>query len=111
MIRNDVEVEQVLGFVDLIRENPCSGIVTARTRHRWDGGVAVAWSAEEFTVAGEVLLRARDHTARLDMPAELGGRDSGPAPGEMILAGLGASISQVFLEKAALDGIEVQRLP
>jgi hypothetical protein len=47
-LHNGVDVEQLQGMAEAIRAEPEAGIVTIRTRHRWDDGFAVDGSTEEL---------------------------------------------------------------
>jgi uncharacterized OsmC-like protein len=83
--------------------------VAALTRAgRRDGGFAVDGRAEELENAGEVT--ARTFTFRADWPRAAGGRDSGPTPGELVLAALGSCIASTYASRAATTGIDIDEL-
>ena len=44
---------------------------------------------------------------RLDVPVTLGGRDTGPAPTEMVLLALAACVGGTLVDGAALAGIDI----
>jgi uncharacterized OsmC-like protein len=94
--------------VDELRDHPEAAAVTMRTRHRWDDGYAVDGATDEVEQAGEVT--ARTFTFRTDWPPELGGRDSGPSPGETLLAALGGCVAQTYITKAAVRGVDIDEL-
>jgi uncharacterized OsmC-like protein len=96
------------GIVGELREHPEAATVTIRTRHRWDDGYAVDGYTEEMEEAGEPTPRT--FTFRTDWPAEVGGRDSGPAPGEVILAALGGCVAMTYITKAATRGVDIEEL-
>ena len=108
MHTNGLDLDLLQGAMDAIREQPEAGIVTMRTLHRWDGGFGVNGYAKEVEEAGEVT--ARTFTFRTDWPVEVGGRDSGPAPGEALLGALGGCVAMTYITKAALRGITVDEL-
>ncbi|QSB14462.1 OsmC family protein [Natronosporangium hydrolyticum] len=108
MIRNGIEVDQVTGFAEVLRTTPAAGDARLRTEHRWRGGYALDWRADQVTLADQPLTRR--HTLRLDLPAELGGTDHGPAPGELIAAALGACVAHQFVEHAAGRGVVIDSL-
>ena len=107
-LRNGIDLDQLSGMVEAIRAEPEAGTVIIRSRHRWAGGFAVDGRAEELENAGEVTPRTS--TFRTDWPPEAGGRDSGPTPGELLLAALGACLASTYATRAATDGIDIDEL-
>jgi uncharacterized OsmC-like protein len=105
---NGLDLDLLQGAVDGIREHPEAGTVIIRTRHRWDDGFAVDGFAEEIEEAGEVT--ARRFRFRTDWPPSVGGRDSGPSPGEAVLAALGGCVAMTYITKAASRGVAVDEL-
>lgn len=55
-------------------------------------------------------MTARTFTFRTDWPAEVGGRDSGPSPGEEILGALGRCVAMTYVTKAATRGVSIEEL-
>jgi putative redox protein len=106
--RNGLDMTLLQGTVGAFREHPESATVIIRTRHRWDDGFAVDGYTEGFEEAGEVT--ARTFTFRTDWPREVGGRDSGPAPGEAILGALGGCVAMTYITKAASRGVDIEEL-
>ena len=58
---------------------------------------------------GQVVTVGR-HVFVADEPAELGGRDSGPAPYELVLAGLGACTAMTLRMYASRHGWPVEKI-
>jgi uncharacterized OsmC-like protein len=108
MQTNGLDLEVLQGAMNAIREQPEAGIVTMRTLHRWDDGFGVDGYAKEVEEGGEVT--ARKFTFRTDWPPEVGGRDSGPAPGEALLGALGGCVAMTYITKAALRGVTIDEL-
>jgi uncharacterized OsmC-like protein len=108
MQRNGLQLEIVEGISSAVRAHPQAGSVTIRTRHRWDDGLAVDGQAREIESAGEVT--ARGFTFRTDWPHEVGGQDSGPTPGEVVLGALGGCVGMTYIMHAATQGIDVDEL-
>ena len=106
--RNGLQLEILEGIGSAVRAQPQAGSVTIRTRHRWDDGLAVDGQAHEIESAGEVTTRA--FTFRTDWPSDVGGRDSGPAPGEVLLGALGGCVGMTYIMHAAMQGIDVDEL-
>lgn len=108
MERNGLELETLEGIVDAIRGQPRASTVTIRSDHCWEGGLAVDGYAREIENAGEFTSRA--FTFRTDWPVEVAGGDSGPAPGEVLLAALGGCVGMTFIMQAARRGVDVDSL-
>lgn len=108
MQRNGLHLEILEGIGSAVRAQPQAGSVTIRTRHRWDDGLAVDGQAHEIENAGEVTTRA--FAFRTDWPHEVGGRDSGPTPGEVLLGALGGCVGMTYIMHAATQGIDVDAL-
>lgn len=107
-LRNGIDPDQLREMVEAIRAEPEAGTVMIRTRHGWDEGFAVDGQAEELENAGEVTRRT--FTFRTDWPPEAGGRDSGPTPGELVLAALGACLASTYATQAAMRGVDIDEL-
>lgn len=106
--RNGLDRAVLQGVFNELRDHPDAATVTMRTRHRWDDGYAVDGATDEVEQAGEVT--ARRFTFRTDWPPELGGRDSGPSPGEAILGALGGCVAMTYITKAAARGVDIDQL-
>lgn len=108
MKRNGLELDVLDGLIHAIREQPPAARVAIRTRHRWDDGFAVDGYAREIESGGEITTRA--FTFRTDWPNDVGGRDSGPTPGELALAALGGCVGMTYVMHAAARGVDIERL-
>jgi uncharacterized OsmC-like protein len=108
MKRNGLDMDLLQGVIDMIREQPEAGTITIRTLHRWDDGFGVDGYAKEIEEGGEVT--ARRFTFRTDWPLEIGGRDSGPSPGEALLGALGGCVAMTYITKAASRGVTIDEL-
>jgi hypothetical protein len=100
MQRNGVDLDLLQDATDMFREQREAGTVTIRTLHRWDDGFGVDGYAKEVEQGGEVT--ARTFTFRTDWPPEIGGRDSGPSPGEALLGALGGCVAMTYIRSRQL---------
>ena len=108
MQRNGLDLDLLQGAIETIRAQPDAGTLTIRTLHRWDNGFGVDGYAKEVEEGGEVT--ARRFTFRTDWPPEVGGRDSGPSPGEALLGALGGCVAMTYIVKAASRGVTIDEL-
>jgi uncharacterized OsmC-like protein len=106
--RNGLPLELLDEVTDAIRGHPSAARVAIRTRHRWDGGLAVDGRAHELESDGEVT--ARTFSFRTDWPVEVGGQDSGPSPGEVLLAALGGCVGMTYILNATAQGVDIGEL-
>jgi uncharacterized OsmC-like protein len=109
MTINGIDTEQVAGFAQLLAAEPGLADVAVRTRHRWDGGYALATCGAGISVGGEVLARDEQQVVS-DRPALFGGDDRGCVPGELLLAALSSCVGSQLVEHAALRGVELDDL-
>jgi len=105
-VHNQIDTEVVRGIAQLLGAAPETGRLKVRTTTRWDGGYAIEATEGELHIADQVIPRTP--TARLDRPQVFGGTDTGPAPGELLLASLAACVGGLFVEHAALRGIDLE---
>ena len=105
-IRNGVDVDELIELAATVTASTDPVPVTLRTRSRWDDGAAFDSRGRSLELLGESHDRTR-HAVRLDVPVTLGGRDTGPAPTEMVLLALAACVGGTLVDGAALEGIDI----
>jgi uncharacterized OsmC-like protein len=108
MICNGIDTDQLAAFSEVLAGDPGVGTASARVRTRWEERYRMRADAEELAFGGERI--PRDSALPTDRPAALGGADRGPAPGELVLAALGACVAQAFIEGASMRGVQLDRL-
>lgn len=108
MLRNGIDLNLLGEAVDAFRNDPETARITIRTRHRWDDAFAVDTRDGSIEDAGEITERS--YTIRTDWPREVGGRDSGPSPGELLLAALGGCVGMTYITRAATRGVDIEEL-
>ena len=104
----DFDHERLGAHVAAMQHDPAAATLTIRSRHRWDGGFAVAGRTEEVAYADVALTQA--HDVRTDWPHELGGSGSGPMAGQAGLAAVGACVAATYAAEAALRGVTIEDL-
>lgn len=110
MQRNGIDLEVWEKTSQEVRKNPGMAGVTVRTRHQWEGGFAVEAETGELDTAGEVTRRT--FSFRTDWPTDVGGGDTGPTPGEALLAALAGCVGLTYVANAtsrntAISGMEI----
>ncbi len=108
MLVNGIDTTQLAASEQLLRTAPGPVGLAVRVRGRWQDAYSTQVETDEMVVGGEVVPRG--HTVHVDLPVLLGGRDRGPAPGELLLAALSTCVAQGIVEQAAADGITVRRV-
>lgn len=105
MIRNGIDLDQLNEFSDQLISSPNAAAVCIQIHNRWQGGYAVTSSTDSLIV-GEASV-PRNHSVQLDLPAQLGGSDTGPTPNELMLMALGSCVAHRFVEQAGVRGVNV----
>jgi len=105
---NGIDTAALDAFSDELAATPDAGAMSVRVRSRWEHAYTTRTDTEEVVVADERV--PRHNMLTVDLPTLFGGRDKGPAPGELLLAALGACVTQGFAEVAALRGITIDRM-
>ncbi len=108
MTLNGIDTDQLTTFGEHLVANPIAAEIRAQVRTRWSQGYYAQSTTESFHLAGQDIPRATAVT--VDLPEVLGGTDRGPAPGELVLAALGACVAGAFVENAAVASIQIDRL-
>lgn len=108
MASNGVDIETWEDAKDAVRADPAEARVVVRTRHNWDGGFRISGRAVEIEAAGE--LTPRNFEFSTDWPEDVGGRDSGPSPGEALLGALGGCVGLSYIANAVNRGVEIDGL-
>ena len=107
---NDLDVEQLHGAIDGMREEPESGKYQFRAHNEWVSGAHCRSSINDFRAAGEEGTHEHAHVLEGDEPAGLLGTDCGPNATETLLHALAACLNASFIYHAANQGIFVEEL-
>jgi uncharacterized OsmC-like protein len=108
-VHNGMDLEQIRGFANALREHPEIAAVKARIHHTWDSRLGVTGQVEQMEEAGTVVTRTH-HTFRTDWPEPFS-QDTGPTPGlESILSALGACVATTYILRAVARGVVIDDL-
>jgi uncharacterized OsmC-like protein len=109
-VRNGVDVDRLVGTIDVIKGDAEIARFTFRARTDWvDGGRSRAEVAS-FTHAGHEVKHGSTHVFTGSEPDVLLGDDAGPNAVELVLAALGFCYSVGFAYNAAASGYELEEL-
>ena len=108
-IRNGINVDQLYGTLDAIKDQPGLGTFQFRASNRWLGGAHNQSTIRDFYGAGqEDRSRAQAFIVDAGEPAVLLGKDSGPNPAELLLHALAACLTTSIVYVAAARGVELK---
>ncbi|MEX2540524.1 MAG: OsmC family protein [Trueperaceae bacterium] len=108
---NDVDVDQLVGTIGAINENPDLANFTFRARSEWQGGGRSRTEIQDFYGAGsEDTSRDEPFVLEGDEPPVLLGSNRGANAVEAVLHALASCLAVGFVYNAAAQGIEVKSL-
>ncbi len=108
---NGVNVDQLVGTVNAIKENPGLAWFVFRARTDWASGGHSRTKIQSFYGAGaEDTSRAAPFVLEGDEPPVLLGHNAGPNAVEVVLHALAACLAVGFAYNAAAQGIHVEQL-
>ncbi len=105
-IRNGINVDQMFGTLDLLKEQPALGTFQFRASNRWMGGAHNRSTIKSFYGAGqEDASRTEPFTLDAGEPPVLLGVNEGPNPAEYLLHALAACLTTSLVYVAAARGV------
>jgi uncharacterized OsmC-like protein len=108
---NGVNVEQLIGTINAIKENPELACFKFRADTKWIDGGHCRTQVQSFYGAGqEDTSRSKPFALEGDEPPVLLGTNQGPNAVEAVLHALASCISVGFIYNAAAQGIQVDDL-
>lgn len=81
-----------------------------RVVNRWVNGAHCSSVINDFSAAGEDVIRKEMHVLHSDEPPELLGTDKGPNATEALLHALGACLNASFIYHATAQGVKIDEL-
>jgi len=110
-IQNGVNVDQLVGTVNAVKQNPGIAKFRFRSASQWMGGAKERTSIKSFYGAGQEDTSRKDtFVLEGDEPPVLLGTDGAPNAVEAVLHALSACMTVSFIYPAAAQGIKVDSL-
>ncbi len=103
--RNGVDVPNLFGTIDAVRNQPELAKFRFRATNRWVVGTHSRTTIEQFSGAGGDHVHTQTFAYDADHPAVLVGADQGPTPVEFLLHALGACLMAGVANVAAARGV------
>jgi len=109
-VRNGIDVDQLVGTLGAIKEQPSISTFTFKATTTWKDGTLNQAEIGEFLHNGERVERPETFRLTGDEPPVLLGANRGPNAVELVLAALGFCYGVGFVANAAARGIELSEL-
>jgi uncharacterized OsmC-like protein len=109
-ILNGVNVDDLLGAIEAVREDGANGRLRFHVNTTWLGGFRARHTPGAFSVGGREGAHAADYSVVSDEPEEVLGTDDGISPAELMLSALGACLTVGYAANAAALGIDIEDL-
>lgn len=108
---NGIDVDQLIGTIEAVQDDPNLGSFTFRAQSRWKSGTHNEGQITAFRQAGaEDESRAAPFVLQGDEPPVLLGENKGPNAVELLLQGLAFCYAVGFVANAAAKGIEISSM-
>lgn len=107
---NGVDVDQFLGTIEVVKNQPELAKFQFRAGNRWINGGNNRTTINEFHAAGEKHARDDSFVLEKDEPAVLLGTDKGANPVEYTLAALAGCLTTTMVYLAAAEGVELNEV-
>lgn len=108
---NGIDVAQLVGTIEAIKEDPNLGVFTFRAANTWQDGTHSQGTIQGFIHAGaEDATREAAFHLEGDEPPVLLGSNKGPNAVELLLQALGFCYAVGYVANAAARGIEITRM-
>jgi uncharacterized OsmC-like protein len=110
-IRNGIDVDQLVGTIEAIKQDSSLGAFTFRAHSTWKGGTHNEGAIVGFTHAGsEDQSRTAPFVLQGDEPPVLLGANNGPNAVELLLQALAFCYAVGYAANAAARGIDLTRM-
>ena len=105
---NGINVEDVMGLIGTVQNDPETGTTHWSVSSAWLGGTRNRATVRSFHIVGEEVMRP--FTMDVDEPLQLGGTNTQPNPQEYLLAALNACMIVGYAALCSLEGITLDKL-
>ncbi|MBE0569407.1 MAG: OsmC family protein [Deltaproteobacteria bacterium] len=109
-IVNGINVDQLFGTVESIKENPEIGRFKFRARNNWVAGTYNRAAVKDFYGALEEDNTRETAVFDIDEPPVLLGSNLGTNPVEYLLVALSGCLTTTLIAQAAVRGIEIRNV-
>lgn len=109
-IVNGVNVDELVGTIEAIRQQPELAKLQFRANNEWISGTYNRTSVNEVFGAGEEQRREKTFVLEKDEPVFLLGTDKGANPVEHALAALAGCLTTTLVYFAALEGVQLEEI-
>ena len=107
-IINGVNVDQLFGTLDAVKEQPSLATFQFRAQNRWIDGAHNQSTIQDFYGAGqEDESRSEAFVIDAGEPAILVGNDTGPNPAELLLHAIAACLTTSLVYAASARGVNL----
>lgn len=109
-VRNGIDVDQLVGTIGAITDEPSIAAFTFRANTEWKEGTRNDARIGSFVHNGEAIERPQTFALTGDEPPVLLGSNAGPNAVEVVLAALGFCYGVGYAANAAARGIDLEEL-
>ena len=102
---NDINIEGLDAYINVISENPKEAIVTYGITAKWLGGVKTQIQTHNQNVGSKEIVKVFKFS--IDEPAELLGNNINPTPQDYLFGGLAGCMMVGFVVGATKKGIKL----
>jgi uncharacterized OsmC-like protein len=107
-VTNGVNVTQLMGTIDAIKQQPELARFEFRATNRWIGGTQNLATVKSYFGACSEQVRAKPYQFLADEPPVLCGKDEGANPVEYLLSALSMCVTTTTVAHAASRGIRIE---
>ena len=107
---NGINLEQLFGTIDLIKERPEIAEFKFRATNRWVNGTQSHATVRDFYGALKEDTSRSPVVFDMDEPPMLLGRNQGTNPVEYLLVALSGCLTTALVAQAAVKGINIEKL-
>jgi len=107
---NGINVDQLFGTIDSIKENPEIARFTFRATNRWIGGTHNQATIKDFFGGLKEESSREPMVFEVDEPPVLCGLDLGANPVEYLLVALSGCLTTTLIAHGAARGIEIRKV-